>query len=386
MALNAAGIIFYIFIAVVTSATAFFVKREKSSIYTDRPLLAMLVLELFLPAALRINTGNDYQTYIDHFHDANVGNYVVTEWGFNALSKAVYGFLAGEWFPVLFAIFAFFTVLFFVKALYMSEAPFFQSFVLFMLFGLYFRSMNTMRYYMALAFCVTALMYGMKKCYIRALVLILIAALFHKTALLVLVMYPVCMIRWNKFYYIALGALGISGLIFRAQYMDLFIKLYPSYVNEPELVAEGGGISLVNIARIVFTLCLAAAALMWKREKIKKSAAKDNVKKEFMLHDEVSVYLQMNIAALVLCTCFSFIPFSSRISYYLITTQVMLIPMLLKEKSINLKAVKTAVYAAAMLYFAVFLYRAFGDTTKLLPYHTLLSCDLSEFIKYTNLL
>ena len=40
-------------------------------------VLMGLLFFLFLFSALRIHTGNDYQTYINHFHDIYYGNYIV---------------------------------------------------------------------------------------------------------------------------------------------------------------------------------------------------------------------------------------------------------------------------------------------------------------------
>ena len=51
-------------------------------------LLAIFTI-LFLLSALRIEVGNDYETYVDTFHEIYVGGYVVTEPLFNAVVKII---------------------------------------------------------------------------------------------------------------------------------------------------------------------------------------------------------------------------------------------------------------------------------------------------------
>ena len=50
-----------------------------------------------MASALRIYTGNDYRTYIYHFHDSYRDIFVVTEPGFNAVAKYVYMFFDEEY-------------------------------------------------------------------------------------------------------------------------------------------------------------------------------------------------------------------------------------------------------------------------------------------------
>ena len=352
------GVIFYSLIVLISFLTARNIKGGVLSCgmedrVKDRILLTALFFLLWLPAALRIYTGNDYSTYIEHFHDANVGNYVVTEEGFNLVVRGIYAFLDGEYFLVIFAVFSAVTVFFFLRALYEQSGYFAESFLLLMLFGLYFQTYNTVRYYMALSVLFWSLRFVQNRQYGKFVIAVFAAALFHKTALLVLPMYPVCRMKWGRYHYAALALLGISGLLFADRYMEIFIRLYPSYLNDPEALA-GGGISIVNIIRCaaVLILCLSCG--------IKEG-----------------LYFNMNTAALVLYICFSFVPFLSRIGYLLGVSQLFLIPEAVQK--INRKYVKGFIYAAAGLYFAVFLWKAFGETVKILPYHTWLTYGSEAF-------
>lgn len=124
--------------------------------------------------------------------------YVPTEVGFNLLTKAIYGISGFENYLLVFAIFAFFTVLLFLQAIYRQAESFGFSFFLFMAFGYYFQSFSTVRYYLALAVALIAIPYLLEKEYGRFLVLILIGAAFHKSVLVVLVLYPLAVRCWKK--------------------------------------------------------------------------------------------------------------------------------------------------------------------------------------------
>lgn len=82
--------ILYIVVAALSVALASrvtTVPQSNTYVLTRRVLINRIVLGglfvlLFLVSALRINTGNDYPTYIERFHDIHYGVYVVTEKGF----------------------------------------------------------------------------------------------------------------------------------------------------------------------------------------------------------------------------------------------------------------------------------------------------------------
>ncbi|MBR3305788.1 MAG: EpsG family protein [Lachnospiraceae bacterium] len=355
----------YVFLTAGAVALAAQVKKDAEpgsrQAYLNRLFLYALFMLLYIPAALRIYTGNDYRTYIEHFHDVNVGNYVVTEPGFNAVVKGVFYAFGGEYFMIPFAVFSFITVLFFLKGIYELSAEFYLGIFLFMTLGLYFTSYNTVRYYLALSLVFYSLYHIREKRYIAFVVCVLAAALFHKTALAALLLLPACRLKWKWPHYAGLGLLAVSGLVFREQYMELFVKLYPSYAHEEEYLA-GGSLSIINIIR-----CAAVIAL-WLYVN----------KKEGNLSDDI--YLKMNVLALIMYSCFYFVPFVSRLGYYLSVSQILILPEIIKASKGRFRSFAYAgTLAAGCAYFAAFLYKAGDIYTKLLPYHSFLA-DTGEAV------
>ena len=119
--------------------------------FENRLYCTGIFLILFAVSVLRFDIGNDYRQYTQTAHEAYVGGYVVTEFGFNLLVKVLYWISGGEYYELVFAVFALVTLIFFLKAFIAQSESFSQSFFLFMTLGLYFQTFNTVRYYLALS-------------------------------------------------------------------------------------------------------------------------------------------------------------------------------------------------------------------------------------------
>lgn len=343
----------------------------------DRICMCGLLVLLAGVSALRIYTGNDYQTYINHFHDIVCGNYVVTEPGFNLVVTAIYGFFEKEYYLVVFGLFAVLTVAVFLRAMYRQSVDFVTTFYLFMTLGIYFQTFNTVRYYFALAIVLYGMGELLRKNYLSFVFLVLIAALFHKTALVVLPLYLLAYIPWKKWMYVLAGCASLTGLFWEDEYMQLFIRLYPSYVNEEEYLASGG-FSPINIIRCIGVLAFSFIVFYCVKkndhdgDEIEKNKdAKKIIAKQIMTRQEMEFYFRLNLGALVLYTCFSFVPFLSRIGYYLSISHIFFLPallMLIENCPKNRKIWRYLIWGAGILYFLIFLYKASAMNVRILPY------------------
>ena len=337
--------------------------------------LFTLFLVLAGTAALRIDVGNDYGNYVNTFHEIYVGGYVVTEPGFNWLVRFLFLLSGGENYLLVFGLFAVVTAVIFLKAMYDQSVDFTLSFALFMLLGLYFRTFNTVRYYFVLAVTLYSLRYVLKREYSKFVLLILLAALFHKSVLVVIPLYLIAALPWKK-WQVALGAaFAVSLPLFQGFWMKVVLWLYPSYQNTVYLQKETGleG-SLMGIIRCAAVLVLGLFAY---RETIKENRAN-------------LFYFKLNLLGLALYTCASFLPLVSRFGYYLITAHVLLVPgilmgmpdeapepggasalRLLKKGAGKKKKVMFLLTAAfCLLYFAYFLLTAHQEGVRVLPYHS----------------
>lgn len=335
-----------------------------------RSCLFLIALILMIPAILRQETGNDYLRYVEFFHLASIDAYVPTEAGFNWLAKAVYGLCGYENYLLLFAIYAVMTILAMLAVIRQQAENFCFSFFLFMMFGYYFQSFNTMRYYFALSLSLLAMTCLLRRQYAGFAGLVLLASLFHKTALITLLLYPVAAHRWKKRELAAGVVPGLAVLLFHEKAMELLLSLYPSWEGTVDLAA-GTSISWVNIAK-----CLAVLLLAYY---VKADEDPDTFRGRQLVMYRNSAYI-----GLLLYVFGWFIPEVSRICYYLTFTQIFYLPLLLSglpetEQGRRQKKLLTIlVIAAALVFFALFLRTAYRDTIKILPYKSFLFHELNR--------
>lgn len=366
-----AGILFYGSLAVLMMGIACLVdSRSLCGKYVCRTgeqmprrqllsLTAIFILFLIMTAvaALRIDVGNDYGNYVLTFHEIFVGGYVVTEPGFNWLVRLIYTLCGDENYLVVFALFAAVTAFLFLKAMADQSVDFTMSFVLFMLFGLYFRTFNTVRYYFVLAVTLYSIRYVLKREFVKFIILIILAALFHKSVLVVIPLYLIALLPWKKWMVVLGGAAALSLPLFQEFWIQVLLKLYPSYQNTVYLQKDVGmeG-SLMGVIRCAAVLILALAA--WK-ECVRE-------------HPVNLFYWKLNLLALAMYSCASFVPLVSRLGYYLITPHILLIPGILTNlpPGRKKKLLTLAVLGFAALYFAYFLLTAHQVGVRVLPYHT----------------
>lgn len=365
--MNRAGsILFYMALAFITCVMAVNVHttiegKSKDAYLRQRAINKLYIVGifavLFLVSALRFDIGNDYAQYTLTAHEAYVGGYVVTEPGFNVLVRAVYTMFHGEYYEIVFALFAFVTLLVFLHTFYRDSADFSQSFFLFMMLGLYFQTFNTVRYYFALSVALCCMRYVLERDYIRFVFFILLAALFHKSVLLVLPVYFAASFAWKKWVYVLgvlAGAVCFAG---RGLLLKLALLFYPSY---KDTIYLEGGMSLTSVVRIFAVLVL----YLWFMRYMGSEFQRQEVCKE------IRFYGQLNFLAFLAATFFSFLPVVTRIVYYFSVSQLLLIPLMgkqLKDDAVKLR-IKVTVLVVCVLYFALFLLQAHQAGVGLLPY------------------
>jgi len=362
--------ILYITIAVVTVLAAGMVKPQPQNdmIISRQQMLNQAALlfifsTLFIVSALRLNVGNDYVGYVKNMHMVVSDAFVVTEFGYNWLVRIIYGLSGFENFLMVFAVIAFMTIYFFMLTIYRESENFWFTFFLFIVFGFYYQSFSTVRYYLAVAIVLYSMTFVFKQKWLEFVLLVLIAASFHKTALVALPFYFLASRIWNKWALIGAGIFCTTFLFLQDFYMRIMLILYPSY-RETDFLE--GGTSTINIVRCGGILVF---SLIYYRQ-----AIRDNVRNQF--------YFYCNLGAFALYTFGSFIPIVSRIAYYLVVTHIFFLPAILSriENKKQRYFFTAAIILAGILYLAIYLYRGQYDGVRILPYKTFLFHELPLLI------
>ncbi len=327
-----------------------------------RAVNALMMVSIFvvltLLAALRLEVGNDYGTYVVTCHEIFQRGYVVTEPGFNFVVRVLYTLSGKEDYLLMFGVFAAAIVAVFLKVLKEQTESFSWAFFMFMTMGLYYRSFNTVRYYFALALATFAIRYLLdinRENIFRFLLVILFASLFHKSVLIVIPMYFIARIPWKKWALIPLAVFGAAAALLHNQIMEIALKLYPSYNNT--VYIEETHTIIENAAPIMGCLFMIVVGIICYKE-----AVKDRV--------DNRMYFNMNIMAVVLYLSCFWLPLVTRFAYYLTTVQILFIPNIICSirDDRKKKAVSIAVVAFCVLYFMYFLRQADNPGFRVLPY------------------
>ena len=349
----------------------------------NRVCMTAIFVILFLLSACRLNVGNDYAKYVEFMHLVNCDAYVPTEVGFNLMVKLIYGLSGYENFLLVFAFYSLVTALFFLLAMYGQSDEFGLTFFLFMTLGYYFQTFSTVRYYLALAVALYSMKFVLRKQWGRFVVLILLGATFHKSLLVVLPLYFLASLPWKKWQLALAAAFCTTFLFLQDFYLKLVVFLYPTYEDTEYLE---GGTSYISILRCVAVLVFAGIVyLLRQREKqagIKNDGSVINREEELWWNKRFSFYFYLNLGALVLYVFCSFLPIISRIGYYLMVSQILFLPMLLKSISDKKwrRVFRAGILLAAVLYFAVYLKRASGDGILILPYRTFFFHEMVDIL------
>ncbi len=308
-------------------------------------------------SACRIAVGNDYWVYWLNFQLIEQNRHVASEIGFNAIVLFFRSLFDGGKIQYL-SIFAFFsitTVFFFSRALRDQGDSYAFSLYLLLTGGYYFNSLNSVRYYFALALALFSVKYVLRGEYGKFVIWILAGAFIHKSILLVIPVYLAAKLlaeaRLRWWHYLPGGVLLASLIFGQRLYREIIFLFYPYYRDS---TFDNGQLSVVNILKC--SCVLALCAICYRR------SLREDVRNRF--------YAILNLFGLVVYCCGSFIPEVSRVGYYMIITQIFLIPRLLadmKNKSLQ-RLGFAAVVGAFGIYFALLLKGMYAVDVRLLPY------------------
>lgn len=354
----------YIVVAAVTCVLALLC-GQKNSVYDagygektktrrdfcNKCLVCMVFIFTWGVSALRIAIGHDYWEYTNIFNLITQNRYVSTEFGFNFFVRFCHFFFGDGNYIVIFGIIGFFTMYFFIRGMYEQSRFFGFTFFLFMVFGYYLSTYNSVRYYLALSMAFFSVKYLLKGSYDKFVIIILIAATMHMSVLFVLLAYPLGLVKWKK-WMIPVVAVFVASLLFLPNvYRRLIFLFYPFYENSGY---DTGETSIVNIARCAGVLIF--ALIFYKK------ALKNNKENMF--------YFNLSLEALVVYSCCSFIPVISRIGFFLNIYQIFLIPNVIAsiEKKWLKNTLTVLVFVAGIGYFAFFLHNCRDDGTRIVPY------------------
>ncbi len=364
------GAWFYVLVLILAVSAAYLLGRDMygygGNMYArngqrlrDRICLAWLFALLGGVSAARIAVGNDYWVYVENFRLIYQGRHVSSEWGFNQVAFFMQWLFGYNAYLPIFGLFSLITVSLFLAAFWRLRAWMPGCIFLFLAGGYYFSSLNSLRYYLVLAVALFALSYLLEGRYMPFLLCICLGSLFHKSILVVIPLYGLAYglasRPWKIWHSLMLALGGGIMVCFPQAIRKIIFTFYPFYENSG---FDRGGISYANVVKCLLALGLAAWA--WRRRPELLALGSAN-----------RVYAILQMFALILYLGGSFIPEVSRIGYYLLISQLLLLPSLARGLDRPGKPwMLTLVGLGYLLFFALFLQKAYAVDIRLLPYRT----------------
>ncbi|MBO4749185.1 MAG: EpsG family protein [Lachnospiraceae bacterium] len=315
-------------------------------------------------SACRFAIGNDYWPYRENFKRIFTDGTVSSELGFNLTVKALFHVFGYDNYLPVFAFFSLLTVLFFVLALRDQSECFALSLFLLMTNGYYFQSFNTIRYYLALAVALYSMKYVLRKEFGKFVLLVLFFAMFHKTILFTipayLLAYYLARTGFKKWHVIVGGAFLASLVFGQKLYRWVIFQLYPYYENSH---FDAAHVSIAGIAKCLGALAL--CVIVWWMHRKEEETQADKESKVVL-----RFYAILSILGIVTFLCGSFVPEVTRIGYYLIASQVFLIPTALglMKKGWIREICKWGCILAFSCYFVLLLKQLYQNDVRILPY------------------
>ncbi|MDR2559238.1 MAG: EpsG family protein [Oscillospiraceae bacterium] len=246
----------YIILPVAAIVFGIFLCREKLKSAGKVIYCALAGAGLFAVAAMRFEVGYDYILYASWFNRLRLmSEDEIMLWsrekGFALPAKIMADVFSD--FQVMFALIAFVITLGVMLLVYRRSAAPWVSVTAFLVFGLFFNSLNFMRQFIAAVFIAFALFYVAKNRFFRFAGFVLLASAFHFSALLLLPFYFIFKIKMN---YISLTVMLTGSAVvymFVTPLMDIAINyVYTAYDPVTNVEAASGLAPVYTVAFAVF--------------------------------------------------------------------------------------------------------------------------------------
>lgn len=168
----------------------------------------------------------------------------------------IVGKLGGDMQTCLLIIAAFVAITLGVLVYKYSPSPYW-SYVIYLAMGFYISSFNILKQIVAMAFIVLAMIQIMEHKFLRFLIFVIIAGLFHQPALIFVIAYPFANKKMDSTYFLIIGGIAAVAFVFRAQIVEQLVDLYYSEEQSFQIMESVGG-------KVVFMVLIMLLALFMR--------------------------------------------------------------------------------------------------------------------------
>jgi hypothetical protein len=268
----------------------------------DNSLSKIFYMMSFIPltyiSAFRYGVGTDYFGYVKIYNGDGKSTYEYVEGLFKLFTKILN--IISDNPQLFFFASSLFIIGSYYRMIYMESQNYSYSILLFVLTNDYFRSMNTVRQYIAMAIAFIAIPYIKKKNWKVSLILLVIACNIHMSVLIMVVFYILYLLDLKPTAYIVISALlYIGGSLVK----NVMFPLISRFTEYGRYFSEKSGYSSGDFSTGFFLIYLSFGIMMIIL--YKKTRKSDNLKllytASFMgiMISILSMYMTKNFSRLV---------------------------------------------------------------------------------------
>ena len=309
--------------------------------------ITFLTLSFF--SAIRDGIGIDYESYIRHIQLIQNDQPSKMEIGFKALVKVMMRINDDP--KIVIIVLSIVTVFFYCLAIWNQTDDYKDAVLIYLTWGIYFLSFNTIRTYLALALCLYSIKYINTNKF-KFIAIICLASMFHKSTLIAIPLYLIANIKWDELMYV-ISTIAIPVLLLSKSFIrKVVFYIYPYYEGT---VYDSGRVSWANIIKGFFIVGIGIICYSY-------------VKKDEMNR----FYFKCNVLALVVYIGIYWLPEISRIGFLLNATSLFLIPNLIisVDSAEKRKTLKILLYSFSIIIFVLLCREYAKPTLRVLPYRT----------------
>lgn len=343
-------IYFSALVATLILSTVLHIKKISS--LKNIAFLSIMLLLVLLPSIRGVEVGTDTETYVRIFQSTHNFQDVLLfkmEIGYSIFSF-ICSFLFTNYFFLL-ALIALIVVTLYSKLIMHLSVNYFLSFYIFITSGTYVFFFNGARQGIAAALTSYAIIYIIKKNLFIYLFIIILAASFHKTAVIMLPMYY--LVNRNNNYKINLMVLALSFLLIvnLDYFIDLLTSIDDRYETYGDKVESGGQLTIAfNIVLGFVFVCI--------KPFIKKHIGSYNILLNIYLFcivvSFVALFAQVNPSGLL------------RLTVYFSWTAIFMWPIVfINIKDVNFRSI---LYFVTIIFYGIYFYLSLSNFSSMIPF------------------
>ena len=248
---------FLIFFLLIEAAVIFVdgSSNEKKKIFST-----LAFVELFIISAFRSsNIGNDTKTYLQLFQQFGLSGNVFNdisrfESGYILLNKIVYFFSENS--QSILIVTSFIILFLYLRFIYKESEMVWLSMFLFITLRDFYGTMNTLRLCLAIGIILVSYKYLKEKKLIPFILSVTVASLFHSTAIIFFIAYPISHLKFNLRNFFAMGLAGGIAFVAFNPLIALVVQVLPQYQHYLEASQYFGTQLLANYAQFFIDLSI----------------------------------------------------------------------------------------------------------------------------------